>query len=100
MIRPLLLVCATALLAACGPKIEAELIAGRTVMITNGEPEPVGITRIVANDSDGRSECVDEPGTVLPPGRTYTTTFFLCDEVREVAIETDRGDSEIHFNAS
>jgi len=100
MKRPLLLVCATCLLAACGPKLEAELIAGRTVMITNGEEEPVGITRIVANDADGRSECVDEPGTVLPPGRTYTTTFFLCEEVRQIDIATDQGESEIEFEGS
>lgn len=89
--------CACALLAACGPRLEGELIAGRTVTVTNREEGPVTIARIVANDADGRAECVEEPATTLPPGRTYTTTFFLCEEVREVAVETDRGTWEIGF---
>lgn len=94
---PLLLV-STALVAGCGPKLEGELIAGRTVMITNGGEEPVGITRIVANKAGGRAECVDEPGTVLPPGRSYTTTFFLCEEVRGVDVETDKGSRALDFD--
>lgn len=92
-----LVLAATLLLAACGPKLEGEVIAGRTVMVTNREDGDVVVTRIVANDEDGRAECTDAPGTRLPPGRSYTTTFFLCDEVREVDVETDRGSREIAF---
>jgi hypothetical protein len=88
---------AVPLLAGCGPQLDAELIAGRTVMITNRDDERVSISRIVAND-DERSECVEEPGTAIAPGRSYTTTFFLCDEVREVDVETDRGTREIKFD--
>jgi hypothetical protein len=99
MIRAFLLAPAgAALLAGCGPQIDGELIAGRTVMITNREDAPVSITRIVANDAEDNAECVEEPGTPLGPGRTYTTTFFLCDEVREVDIVTDQGTREIDFN--
>ncbi len=64
-------------------------------MITNDSDADVTIQRIVANDSEGRAECVDTPGTTIGPGRTYTTTFFYCDEVREVDVETDRGTREI-----
>lgn len=93
-----LLVIACALLAGCGPRLDGERIAGRTVTVTNREARPVTLTRIVANDADGRTECVEEPATTLPPGRTYTTTFFLCDEVREVDVETDLGTREIGFD--
>lgn len=96
--RAILLLSACALLAACGPRLKGEAIAGRTVMITNQEEGPVTINRIVANDSEGRSECVDSPGATLGPGRTYTTTFFYCDEVREVDVETDQGRREIGFD--
>lgn len=84
-------------LTACGPRLEGEAIAGRTVMITNGEDEALTVIRIVANDQDGRAECMEAPGAVLGPGRSYTTTFFLCDEVKEVDVETDRGSREISF---
>lgn len=93
-----LLLAATALLAGCGPRLEGELIAGRTVMITNKDERRVSITRIVANDAGDRPECVEEPGTALEPGRSYATTFFACDEVREVDVETDQGTREIGFN--
>ena len=86
------------LLVGCGPRLDGELIAGRTVMITNREDERVSVTRIVANDAEGRKECVVEPGTALGPGRSYTTTFFLCDEVREIDVETDQGTREIDFD--
>jgi hypothetical protein len=86
------------LLAGCGPKLDGELIAGRTVMITNREDERLSVTRIVANDAENRTECVVEPGTALAPGRSYTTTFFLCDEVREIDVETDQGTREIAFD--
>lgn len=86
------------LLAGCGPKLEGELIAGRTVMITNKDDGRVSITRIVANDQRERSECIEEPGTALEPGRSYTTTFFACDEVREVDVETDQGTRQIDFD--
>lgn len=86
------------LLAGCGgPKIDGEVIAGRTVMITNKEDGALTIGRIVANDADGREECVDTPATALPPGRSYTTTFFLCEEVKAVAVETDKGTRKIAF---
>lgn len=88
---------ACTLLAGCGPQLEGELIAGRTVTVTNREEAPVTLTKIVANDAGGRQECVNEPATTLAPGRTYTTTFFLCDEVEEVDVETDRGTREIGF---
>jgi len=93
--RFLLLFPAAGLLGACGPQLEGEVIAGRTVMVSNGGDEPLGIIRIIANDATGRSECVDTPGTVLAPGRSYTTTFFLCDEVKEVDVETDQGWREL-----
>ena len=86
------------LLAGCGPSLKAEAIAGRTILITNESDDTVTIQRIVANDSDGRAECVDQPGATLSPGRSYTTTFFYCDEVREVDVETDRGRREMDFN--
>lgn len=95
--RSFLIFTACALLAACGPKLEGELIAGRTVTVTNREDAPVTLTKITANDAGGRQECVNEPATTLGPGRTYTTTFFLCDEVKEVDIETDHGTREIGF---
>ena len=98
MTRVFLIALSCALLAACGPRLEGERIAGRTVTVTNREEQPVALTRIVANDADGRAECVEEPATTLVPGRTYTTTFFLCDEVREVDVETDRGTREIGFD--
>lgn len=84
-------------LTACGPQIEAELIAGRTVRIINMDDERIGIAKIVANDADGRAECVDEPGSTLDPERSYTTTFMLCEEVRTVDVHTDRGRREISF---
>jgi hypothetical protein len=34
----------------------------------------------------------------LGPGRTYTTTFFYCDEVSEVDVETDKGARELSLN--
>lgn len=98
MIQRLVLLAPVLLLAACGgPKLDGEVVAGRTVMITNREDQPVTIGRIVANDADGREECTDAPGTALPPGRSYTTTFFLCDEVKGVAVETDQGTRKIGF---
>lgn len=98
MIRAFLLTAAGAsFLVGCGPRLDGELIAGRTVMITNREDEAVSITRIVANDAGGRSECVEEPGTSLRPGRSYTATFFLCEEVREVDVETDQGTTQLEF---
>ena len=97
MRRSLALLAACACLAGCGPKLDSELIAGRTVTVTNGEDGPVTLIKIVANDAGGRQECVNEPATTLGPGRTYTTTFFLCNEVKEVDIETDRGTREIGF---
>ncbi len=89
--RAITILTACALLAACGPSLTGETIAGRTVMITNDEDQVLTIDRIVANDSDGRAECVDMPGAQLGPGRTYTVTFFYCDEVRRVDVETDQG---------
>jgi hypothetical protein len=88
--RPLLLT-PLLLLAACGPRLSAEAIAGRTVMITNDEARDVTIQRIVANGDDSKAECVDAPGQTLGPGRTYTTTFFTCDTVATVSVETDAG---------
>lgn len=89
--RVLLILPCCAFVAACGPNIEAETIANRVVMLTNAEDEPITIHKIVANDRPGRAECVDTPGAQLGPGRTYTKTFFYCDEVQEVDVETDRG---------
>ena len=89
--RVLLFLPCIALVAGCGPNIEAETIANRVVMLTNAEDEPLTIHKIVANDRPGRSECVDTPGAQLGPGRTYTKTFFYCDDVTEVDVETDRG---------
>ena len=96
--RTALLLAACGLIAACGPKLKGEAIAGRTVMITNDEEQTLTIDRIVANDSGERAECVDTPGAVLGPGRSYTITFFYCDEVREVDVETSHGKREIGFD--
>lgn len=97
MRRTALILTTCVLLAACGPKLEGELIAGRTVTVTNREDAPVTLTKIIANDAGGRQECVNEPATTLGPGRTYTTTFFLCDEVKAVDVETDQGTRQIGF---
>lgn len=96
--RVLLILPICAVVAACGPNIEAETIANRVVMLTNAEDEPITIQKIVANDRPGRSECVDTPGAQLGPGRTYTKTFFYCDELTEVDVETDHGTVTIHLN--
>gem|GEM_PF-6297656 len=85
-------------LAGCGPRLDGELIAGRTVMVTNAGGGTLRIDRIIANDETGRSECVDLPKVELAPGRSYTTTFFYCEEVREVDVETDAGWREVDFN--
>jgi hypothetical protein len=87
-----------AALAGCGPRLTGELIAGRTVMITNGGDTALKVERIIANDHTNRSECVEKPGVELPPGRSYTTTFFYCEEVREVDVETDKGWREVGFD--
>ncbi|MFN3726438.1 MAG: hypothetical protein ACK4SZ_09040 [Allosphingosinicella sp.] len=96
--RVLLILPICAGVAACGPNIEAETIANRVVMLTNAEDEPITIQKIVANDRPGRAECVDTPGAQLGPGRTYTKTFFYCDELTEVDVETDRGSVTIDLN--
>ena len=96
--RVLLILSCCAAVAACGPNIEAETIANRVVMLTNAEDEPLTIHKIVANDRPGRAECVDTPGAQLGPGRTYTKTFFYCDDVTEVDVETDRGSVTISLN--
>ena len=83
-------------LAGCGPRLTAEVIAGRTIMITNGEERSITIEKVVANGSDGRAECVDTPGAALGPGRTYTTTFFYCDEVKRISVETDAGTTSLN----
>jgi hypothetical protein len=96
--QAVLLLFALTLLAGCGPRLKGEAIAGRTIMITNEEQQTVTISRVVANDSDGRSECVDTPGAALGPGRTYTVTFFYCEEVHEIDVETDQGTRAIAFD--
>ena len=99
MARPfILLALLGAGLAGCGPSLDAERIAGRTVMVTNDGESMLTVNRIVANGQEGRAECVDEPGVSLGPGRSYTTTFFLCDEVGRVDIETDGGSRAISFD--
>lgn len=79
------------LLAACGPRISAEAVAGHTVMVTNDEDHEVTIRRIVANGDDTKAGCVDSPGLALSAGRTYTVTLFSCDAVKTVRVETDAG---------
>jgi hypothetical protein len=97
MRRPALTLCLLSL-AGCGPQLQGELVAGRTVLITNAGDDPIRIERIIANDQTGRSECVDTPAVELAPGRSYTTTFFYCEEVREVDVETDAGWREVDFD--
>lgn len=92
------LVLAALALSACGPRIEGELVAGRTVIVTNGGDSPLKVARIIANDQTSRAECVDKPEVQLGPGRSYTTTFFYCEEVREVDVETDAGWREVDFD--
>ncbi|MDB5668792.1 MAG: hypothetical protein JWL74_1742 [Alphaproteobacteria bacterium] len=96
--RVLLILPCCAVASACGPNIEAETIANRVVMLTNAENEPLTIHKIVVNDRPGRSECVDTPAAQLGPGRTYTKTFFYCDDVQAVDVETDRGTVTIDPN--
>ena len=87
---------ASLLLAGCGgPRLSAETIAGRTVMITNGGDRQLTIQRIVANGEEGRAECTDTPGATLGPGRSYTVTFFYCDEVNRLRVETDAGTTTV-----
>jgi hypothetical protein len=85
-------------LTACGPQLKGELVAGRTVMVTNKGDTPLNVKRIIANDQTGRAECVDQPAVQLAPGRSYTTTFFYCEEVREIDVETDAGWREVDFD--
>jgi len=85
-------------LTACGPRLEGELVAGRTVLITNSGENPLRVERIIANDQTGRAECEDKPAVALAPGRSYTTTFFYCEEVREIDVETDAGWREVDFD--
>lgn len=94
---PLLLLLGAAV-TACGPQLQSELIAGRTVMVTNSGEAPLKVARIIANDHTNRSECVDLPDVQLGPGRSYTTTFFHCEEVREIDVETDAGWREVNFD--
>ena len=98
MKRILLLLLLAPALTACGPRLRSDLIAGRTVMVTNGGDGPVRIERIIANDHTERAECVDLPKVELAPGRSYTTTFFHCEEVREIDVETDAGWREMGFD--
>jgi hypothetical protein len=98
MRRALILLAVGAALAGCGPRVAGELIAGRTVMVTNDGDSPLRIARIIANDETDRSECVDQPDVALAPGRSYTTTFFYCEEVREIDVETDGGWREVNFD--
>ncbi len=98
MRRLLFLVPIALVLGACGPRLSGELIAGRTVMVTNGGDTPLKVIRIIANDQTGRAECVDQPNVELGPGRSHTTTFFYCEEVREVDVETDSGWREVDFD--
>lgn len=86
------------LLAGCGPRLEGERVAGRTIVITNNGSDPLAIKRIIANDQTNRTECVDLPATTLGASRSYTTTFFYCEEVREVDVETDQGWREVDFD--
>jgi hypothetical protein len=67
-------------------------------MITNGGQSPIKIERIIANDQTDRAECVEQSDVQLAPGRSHTTTFFYCDEVREVDVETDQGWREVDFD--
>lgn len=98
MDKPVALLPLLALLAGCGPALKAEAIAGRTIMITNDSDATLTIRRIVANDGAGRAECTDAPNAPIGPGRSYTTTFFYCEEVREVEVETDRGSRTLDFD--
>ena len=98
MKRTLCLLTIAATLSGCGPRLTGELIAGRTVMITNGGDTVLKVERIIANDHTNRTECVEKPGVELLPGRSYTTTFFYCEEVREVDVETDQGWREVGFD--
>lgn len=98
MIRTVCVLTIALLQAGCGPRLAGELIAGRTVMLTNGGDTSLKIERIIANDQTGRAECVEQPDVELAPGRSHTTTFFYCDEVREVDVETDQGWREVGFD--
>src|SRR5688500_4206956 len=99
MFRRVLLILPCCPLVACwGRSVEAETSANGVVMRTNAEDEPLTIHKTVGNGRPGRSECVDTPGAQLGPGRTYTKTFFYCDDVQEVDVETDRGSVTIDLN--
>jgi hypothetical protein len=96
--RLLLLPIVALTLSSCGPELDIESIAGRTFMITNREDGDVRVERVIANDEDGRAECVREPGALLGPGRSVTVTFFDCGEVREVEVETDGGSVQLELS--
>ena len=83
------------LLAACQSQLEVEAIAGRTIMITNRSDGDIRIERVIANDQDGRAECVQSPTALLGPGRSHTLTFFDCGIVTELDVETDQGTIEL-----
>lgn len=85
-------------LAACGPKVDARRYVGRVVEITNHDTQTIHVTRIVANAGDGQSSCNDFPNVTLAPGQSYSTTFMVCGEVRELKIETKEGNAYLSWS--
>lgn len=94
------LLATVALLAGCQPPLEVQSIARRTFTITNRGDEEVRIERVVANDGDGRAECVQTPDVALGPGRAHSLSFFDCGEVDELEIDTDRGEVDLEWDTA
>ena len=84
-------------LVGCGPKMEGHLLLGRVVSITNKDESSFTIEKIVANRNHDDT-CTETPDKLLEPGETYNTTFFICGSVSEIEVDTDRGDTFLHWN--
>jgi protein involved in sex pheromone biosynthesis len=85
-------------LAGCGPKIEANrAVAGRVVTIRNIDDHSFTLRRVVANNNDSDSNCVDNPTTTLAPGESYTTTFMVCGSVASLSVETSEGSVSLQW---
>lgn len=97
-IRRFWLIALPLLLTACGPKVDARRYVGRVVEITNRDTQTIHVTRIVANAGEGQSSCNDFPNVTLAPGQSYSTTFMVCGEVKELKIETKEGNAYLSWS--
>lgn len=84
-------------LGGCTAPVAVEAIAGRTFLVSNRGDGDLRVQRLIANDGDGRAECVQSPAAMLGPGRSLTVTFFDCGAVTKLEVETDRGNHDFDF---